>query len=170
MKYKLVPENYESAMIWVGIVFGSGMLIGSIVSSIIVNKFKLYQIIITGLIFTGIFIGMSGLTDSIYTFLILSFLAALFLPLINVGISGWLPRIVEYKMMGRVQGCITPLIMMFQSLTLSIIAVVYPDKMKIEWLFFLVGLLLVIVAIIYFVLLPRLVEKNQKIVDASLEM
>jgi DHA3 family macrolide efflux protein-like MFS transporter len=68
MKYKLVPENYESAMIWVGIVFGSGMLIGSIVSSIIVNKFKLYQIIITGLIFTGIFIGMSGLTDSIYTF------------------------------------------------------------------------------------------------------
>ena len=167
MKYKLVPENYESAMIWVGIVFGSGMLIGSIVSSIIVNKFKLYQIIITGLIFTGIFIGMSGLTD---TFLILSFLAALFLPLINVGISGWLPRIVEYKMMGRVQGCITPLIMMFQSLTLSIIAVVYPDKMKIEWLFFLVGLLLVIVAIIYFVLLPRLVEKNQKIVDASLEM
>jgi DHA3 family macrolide efflux protein-like MFS transporter len=66
-----------------------------------------------------------------------------------VGISGWLPRIVEYKMMGRVQGCITPLIMMFQSLTLSIIAVVYPDKMKIEWLFFLVGLLLVIVAIIF---------------------
>ncbi|MED3961354.1 MFS transporter [Niallia taxi] len=169
MKYKIVPENYEYAMIFLGIIFGSGMLIGSVTSSILANKFKLYHLIITGLVFTGVFIGMAGLANNIYIFFILSFFAALFLPLVNVGISGWLPQIVEYKMMGRVQGCITPLLMLFQSMTLSIIAFVYPAVIKIEVLFILVGFLLNIVAIIYVVLLPKFVRSNQEMIDISLE-
>ncbi|MDW7617331.1 MFS transporter [Peribacillus simplex] len=164
MKYKIAPENYEFAMVRVSIVFGCGMLLGSIFASILANKFKLYQLIVTGLTVTGFFIGISGLTNNMYYFLTLNFIAALFLPLINIGISGWLPSIIDSKMMGRVQGCITPLIMLFQSLTLGIIAVLFPKHLTIEWLFILVGGLLVLVSLIYYVLLPRYIyEEENKI-------
>lgn len=167
MKYKIAPENYESAMVWVGMVFGSGMLLGSIFASILANKFKLYQLIVTGLTITGFFIGISGLASNMYYFLALSFFAALFLPLINIGISGWLPNIIDSKMMGRVQGCITPLIMLFQSITLGIIAIAFPNHITIEWLFILVGCLLVLVAIIYFVLLPRYISEEENKVELA---
>ncbi len=64
---------------------------------------------------------------------------AVSLPSINVAIGGWIPNIVNPKMMGRVQGWIHPLMMLSQSLTLLFIAWLYPAWIALESLYWLVG-------------------------------
>ena len=45
-----------------------------------------------------------------------------------------MPKIVDPKMMGRVQGWINPLMMLSQSVTLGLIAVLFPTVIAIEFL------------------------------------
>jgi DHA3 family macrolide efflux protein-like MFS transporter len=155
MKYKLAPDTYETVMIWVGIVFGIGMLLGSMVAFSIAPKFKLYQLIVSGLILTGIFLALTGFSTNIYVYFTLDFIVAFFLPFINIGIGGWMPRIIDPKMMGRVQGCVSPLNMLSQSLTLGIIAFTFPRFISIEGLFATVGTCLTVVGLFYWYTLPK---------------
>ncbi|MEE6450282.1 MFS transporter [Gottfriedia acidiceleris] len=154
MKYKLTPNTYETSMIWFGIVFGTAMLLGSIVASLIAPKFKLYQLIIGGLFITGLFIGLSSLATNVYLFLVFNFVVGLFLPIANVGIGGWLPRIIDPKMMGRVQGCINPLIMVAQSIALGLITITFPKYVSIESLFVITGAGIFMVSIYFLRSLP----------------
>lgn len=155
LKYKLAPENYEQFSIIIGIMFGTGALLGSVAASVISEKLKLHQLIIMGLIITGSFIILSSLATSLVFFFVLVFLAALGLPLVNVGIGGWMPSIVDPKMMGRVQGWISPLMMLSQSLTLGFIAYSFPALLKVEMLFWMVGGCLILVGIFYGITLPK---------------
>jgi MFS family permease len=155
LKYKLAPDNYEQYMVWTGIIFGAGVLLGTLIASLISAKLKLHQMIAAGVLVAGMGMCTLGFVNHLYAFLIINFVIALILPFINIGIGGWLPRIVDPQMMGRVQGLINPLMMLSQSLTLGFIAVSFPSFIPIELLFLLVGVCTVIVGIYYTIVLPR---------------
>ncbi|SHR40820.1 H+ Antiporter protein [Mycobacteroides abscessus subsp. abscessus] len=155
LKYKLAPENYEQFSIIIGMMFGTGALLGSVVASIISEKLKLHQLIIMGLMITGSFVILSSLVTSLVLFFVLVFIAALGLPLVNIGIGGWMPSIVDPKMMGRVQGWISPLMMLSQSLTLGFIAFSFPTLLKVEILYWIVGGCLMLVGVFYTIALPK---------------
>lgn len=164
LKYKLAPDSYEELSIWIGVIFGTGVLLGSFISSLFTQKVKLYQMIIFGLFVSGGFIVLASFTENIYIFLSLIFMASLGMPFLNIGIGGWMPSIVDPKMMGRVQGWINPLMMFSQSITLGVIAVAFPKILTVEMLYWMVGGCLILVGIYYLLTLPKLsmTEKNSK--------
>lgn len=149
LKYKLAPNSYEELAIVSGVIFGVGILLGSFIASLLSQKFKLYQLIIIGLLITGGFVITAAFPTNIIIFMSLQFLAAMGLPLVNIAIGGWLPSIIDPKMMGRVQGWISPLMMLSQSLTLGFIALTFPAFLSIEFLFWLVGGALMLVGVFY---------------------
>lgn len=161
LKYKLAPDAYEQWSIWVGVIFGVGVLLGSFLSSISTKKVKLYQMIVFGLFVSGGFVVLSSFTNNIYVYLGLLFISALGLPFVNIGIGGWMPSIIDPKMMGRVQGWINPLMMLSQSITLGFIAVSFPKILTIEMLYWLVGGCLMLVAMYYLIVLPKFVTKEK---------
>lgn len=160
LKYKLAPDTYEQYSIVIGFVFGIGVLIGSFIASLLSQKVKLYHLISVGLIISGSFTALASLPNNIYLFLGILFISALALPLINVGIGGWLPSIIDPKMMGRVQGLISPLNMLSHSLTLAFIAYSFPALLTIEMLYWIVGGCLAIVGVFYMIVLPKLAEES----------
>ncbi|MEK4149110.1 MFS transporter [Robertmurraya sp. FSL W8-0741] len=162
LKYKLAPEMYEQFSIVIGVVFGTGILIGSFIASLLSQKIKLYQLIIYGLIVTGGFVICSSVPNNLFWFMVIIFISSVSLPLINIGIGGWMPSIVDPKMMGRVQGMITPLMMLSQSLTLGFITVTFPKLLSIEALYWLVGSCLIIVGIFYLCTLPKYSSENEQ--------
>ena len=143
--------------------FGVGLLIGSIMSPIIAKKLELYQAIVLGLILGGITIVCSGFVTNPYMFVVMSALTGLTLPLVNIGIGGWFPKIVDPKMMGRVLGWISPLMMLSHSMTLGTIAFIYPSYVNIEWIFVLVGGCLAVVGVFYWVVLPSYTQQKSTI-------
>ncbi|MBU5211878.1 MFS transporter [Heyndrickxia oleronia] len=156
LKYKLAPQSYEEFSVILGVIFGSGVLIGSVISSIIIQKIKFYQAMIIGLLVTGSFVVLSGYASNITIFFVLIFISALTLPLVNIAIGGWMPSIVDKKYMGRVQGWISPLMMLSQTITLGFISASFQKVLSIEALYCIVGGALIIVAIYYMMVLPKL--------------
>lgn len=169
LKYKLAPTTYEQLSVVMGIVFGVGILIGSVVASLVAQKIKLYQLIIAGLIVSGSLTIVSSYSNNPIMFFVVTFVAALSLPMVNVGIGGWLPKIIDAKMMGRVQGWINPIMMLSQSLTLGFIAFAFPNFLTVEMLYWVVGGCLVVVAAFYIVVLPRLANSYEN-EDASISV
>lgn len=167
LKYKLAPDLYEEMAIVMGVVFGVGVLIGSFVASLLSQKMKLYQLIILGLIISGSFIVSASLASNTYIFMALIFIAALGLPLVNIAIGGWLPSIIDPKMMGRVQGWISPLMMLFQSLTLGFITISFPAILKVEMLFWMVGGCLMLVGVFYMFSLPKYSKTSQSELESA---
>lgn len=167
LKYKLAPQNYENYSVIFGIVFGSSVLIGSIISSIIVQKIKFHQAMIIGLLITGAFVVLSSYANNLFMFFILIFISALTLPLVNIAIGGWMPSIVDKKYMGRVQGWISPIMMLSQTLTLAFISAAFQKFLTIEALFCIVGGGLVIVAFYYMMVLPKLSKQEIKVVETT---
>jgi MFS transporter, DHA3 family, macrolide efflux protein len=160
LKYKLAPDNYEELLIYIGVAFGIGVLLGSIIGSILVKKVQLPYMIIIGLIISGLCVIIGGFSTSAVAYIIWQFIIGLSLPIVNIGIGGWFPKIVEKRMMGRVQGWIQPIILFSQSITLGLIAVFYPSILKIEWLHAIVGASLSIVGIYYLIILPKYLKAD----------
>ncbi|MFE8700173.1 MFS transporter [Cytobacillus sp. FJAT-54145] len=167
LKYKLAPNTYEELSIIVGIIFGVGVLLGSFVASLLSQKLKLHQLIISGLILTGGFVILSSFATNTYIFLGLLFIASFGLPLVNIGIGGWMPSIVDPKMMGRVQGWISPLMMLSQSLTLGFIAVSFPSILTVEMLYWMVGGCLALVGVFYMITLPKFTKNLQNTTETT---
>lgn len=160
MRYKLDPVGYEDAMVILSIVFGIGILIGSISASIMARKMKLYTMIIGGVFVAGLLVVLGGIVPTKELFYIIAICSGFTLGPINVAIGGWMPQIVNPKMMGRVQGWINPLMMLAHTVTLGVIAVTYPKFVSVDMLFYGVGACLLIVAIFFFFALPRLASKH----------
>ncbi|KGP72202.1 MFS transporter [Pontibacillus yanchengensis] len=156
LKYKLVPETYETWSVIVGIVFGVFMITGSILSAMLAKKLKLYTCLSLGLIVSGCFLFMSGLATTPIIFIIITAFVALTIPLANIAIGGWLPSIVDRKMMGRVESWITPVMMISHTTTLGIISVGFPTFFSITTLFYVCGGILILVGIGYMLILPKL--------------
>lgn len=111
------------------------ILLGSVIASILSQKIKLYHLLILALFIGGGATILSSLVNTVWLYVICTGIVALALPMINVAIGGWIPKIVNPKMMGRVHGCINPLMMLSQSLTLLFIAGFYPGILAVETLF-----------------------------------
>lgn len=170
LKYKLAPETYEQALVIMGIIFGGGVLIGSIIASILASKWKLHILIVTGLIGTGIFVGAIAFIQSLFLFYLFIAFIALFIPLINVAMGGWLPSIVDRKMMGRVQGLISPFMMLSHSATLGFIAILFPSFLSIEGLYLMVGSCSILVGVYYALVLPKYVKQETDHLKVSNEV
>ncbi|EJQ37427.1 hypothetical protein IEE_05213 [Bacillus cereus BAG5X1-1] len=158
LKYKLAPGNYEEISIIIGVVFGAGILIGSVIASLLLQKLKLHHLLILSLFIEGGATIFGSLVNTVWLYMISVCVVALAIPMINIAIGGWIPKIVDPKMMGRVQGCINPIIMLSQSLTLLFIAGFYPNILRIETLFWLVGGCLIFVGYLYKILFPRAIK------------
>ncbi len=169
LKYKLAPETYEEYSILLGIVFGAGVLIGSVIASVLTQKFKFHQLIVAGLVFTGIFIIAASFASTTWLFLSVIFFAALGLPFVNIAIGGWMPSIIDPKMMGRVQGWISPLMMLSQTITLGLIAVSFPSMIKVEMLYWVVGGCILFVGVFYSIILPRFIKNEEVEIVQAIE-
>ncbi|WP_409291711.1 MFS transporter [Peribacillus sp. SCS-37] len=161
LKYKLEPVHYEEYSIILGVIFGTGILIGSFAASSFARKTKLMNCLIVGLVFSGAFVVLSSFAGGTPWFLAAILGAAFFLPFCNIALGGWMPRIVDPKMMGRVQGWITPLMMLSQSLMLGFISFAFPRFISIEGLYWITGGSLMLVSLIYAYLLPKYAEDPQ---------
>lgn len=162
LKYKLVPDSYQFFSVWGGIVAGIGILVGSLLASIVSGKWPYKAMIVVGLAFSGAFIIAAGYAQNVVFFLVLIFFSMLFVPLVNVAIGGWMPCVVDPKMMGRVESWSTPVMMLSQSLTLGFILIAFPSLISIESIFFFVGLLTIFSAIYY----GCFVQESLKMIDA----
>ncbi|MCP1157464.1 MFS transporter [Bacillus infantis] len=169
LKYRLAPETYEELSVVIGMVFGAGILLGSFIATLLSQKIKLYQMIIAGITITGGFVIAASFAESIILFMVLIFLTSLGLPLVNIAIGGWMPSIIDPKMMGRVQGWISPLMMLSQSVTLGFIAYSFPAILKVEMLYWLVGGCLILVGLFYTAVLPKYSRTEEELEKAAAE-
>ncbi|MET1249614.1 MFS transporter [Sporolactobacillus sp. STCC-11] len=154
LKYKLVPHSYELFSVWAGVIAGFGILIGSVAASVCAGKCRFRSMIIIGLLTSGLFMICAGYVSTVYLFFVMIFLSTLMIPLVNVAIGGWMPHIVDPKMMGRVESWSTPILMLSQSLTLGFITFSYPKVLSIESLFLIVGAMTVLSAFYYLFFVP----------------
>lgn len=160
IKYKLAPEHYKEISVIMSIVFGVGILLGSLLGTYLSGRIKYERIIIPGLLISGMITLWAPFVDYVWTFLILVFLAALSLAPINISIGGWIPLIVDKRYMGRVQGWINPIVMLGQSITLVVIAVTYPTIVDVEVPFYWLGTCFIVFGIYYLIRLPKLTSRS----------
>lgn len=80
-----------------------------------------------------------------------------------------MPSIIDPKMMGRVQGWISPLMMLSQSVTLGFIAYSFPEILKVEMLYWLVGGCLILVGLFYTAVLPKYSRTEEELEKAAAE-
>jgi hypothetical protein len=162
LKYKLAPDTYEQMLIYLGIVFGVAVMFGSFLGTLIAGKIKSHILATLGIFLMGVSICIIALSSNVLSFFIYCAICGMFLPLANIGFGGWIPRVVDKKMMGRVQGWINPVQMLLQSLTLLFIAMFYPKLFSIETLYYLVGGVMILVGLFYAVTIPALVKKDEE--------
>lgn len=164
MKYEFSPSNYEWYASFFAISLGLGLLIGSAIATVISSKVKPYNLVIGPIFLTSILVFLLGLTDEIWVYLITVFVIGACIGPINIAIGGWLPKIVHPKLMGRVSGWIDPLMMFAQSMTLGIIALLFPRIIEtIDYLYYGMAMVILLVFFLYAFTLPKL----SKLVDDS---
>lgn len=163
MKYELSPTNYEWYASLFAISLGFGLLAGSGLGTLVASKFKPHQLMIFPIFVTSLLIFFLGLTDKLSIFLLIVFIIGACLGPINIAIGGWMPKIVHPKLMGRVSGWIDPLMMFAQSLTLGLIALLFPKFIdRIDYLYYGIALIILLVSLFYAFTLPRLSEAFDK--------
>lgn len=81
---------------------GAGMLLGSLVSNLILNRFNFRAISVSVFLLIGAQLFLSALVDSYYVNIINSFLIFLLIPSLNVGLMTYLILLVPGNLMGRV--------------------------------------------------------------------
>lgn len=156
LKYKLATDSYQGAAALAGVLFGTGILIGSVAASPLVKRVKLYKLMIIGYLQASVFISCEALVTNIFMFYVFYFLTAFSIPIVNVAFYGWLPQIVDPRFMGRVQAWFDPLGNLSQSFILIVIAITFPKYIAVGTPFVWFGGCLMLVAILDLIMLPRL--------------
>jgi DHA3 family macrolide efflux protein-like MFS transporter len=157
MKYELTLDNYEWYASFFAISLGLGLLVGSGIGTVIASKFKPHQLMVYPIFLTSLLIFFLGFTNKVSLFLVIVFFIGTCLGPINVAIGGWMPKIVHPKLMGRVSGWIDPLMMFAQSLTLGIIAFLFPKIIEtVDYLYYGMATIILLVSLFYAFTLPKL--------------
>lgn len=169
LKYKLEPDDYEKYAVILGVIFGAGVLVGSILAAALAKKMKLHHMMVVGLLISGVATIVSGLVQTTLYYMIAFAIVALSLPILNVALGGWLPSLVAPKMMGRVQGWVNPLIMLSQSITLFMIALGFPTYISVETLYWVVGDCLLLVGFLYMIIIPKVIHKKAPEADVMMK-
>ncbi|NRD79974.1 MFS transporter [Bacillus sp. BRMEA1] len=164
MKYKLAPNDYAQFTSLFSIFLGVGFIIGSVVGSALIKRFSLHGLIIIGVILSGAGTFVLGMLNQIWMYLILVLIMGIIISPVNIAINSWMAKLVDPKYMGRVSGWGDPLMMLAHSVSLGIIAVIFPAFVTVDSLYYAVGGLLILVGTYYLLILPKLV-RNQSIVS-----
>jgi MFS family permease len=162
MKYKLTPGHYEQFVSLFSIFLGIGFVVGSGIGSKLVHNFKAYRVMIGGIFLSGAFTFVLGTLENVWIYLSLTFIMGIILAPVNVALSGWMTELVDPKLMGRVSGWVDPLMMLAHSVSLGIIAVIFPTYVNVDAIYFVIGFLLLAVGGYYLFVLPKLVKKHVK--------
>jgi MFS transporter, DHA3 family, macrolide efflux protein len=165
MKYKLAPEQFTQYASMFSIFLGIGFVLGSGIGSRLIKLFKVHRVIIGGVILSGVFTLIMGAVENVWLYLSIVFIMGVIIAPVNVALSGWMTELVDPKFMGRVSGWVDPLMMLAHSISLGIIAVIFPAFVKVDTIYWAVGILLMVVGCYYLMVLPKLVTKEVKVVD-----
>ena len=163
MKYKLAPEHYKQFAAYFSIFLGIGFIIGSSIGSALVEKFKAYRVLISGVLLTGGMCILAGAMTNVWWFYAVILAMGIILAPVNVALSGWMNELVDPKFMGRVSGWLDPLMMTSHSAALAIIAVIFPALIKVDSIYNAIGILMLVVGTYYLIILPLLVRKEKKV-------
>ncbi|WML57675.1 MFS transporter [Neobacillus sp. PS2-9] len=165
MKYKLAPEQFTQYASMFSIFLGIGFVLGSGIGSPLIKLLKVHRVIIGGVILSGVFTLIMGAVENVWLYLSIVFVMGVIIAPVNVALSGWMTELVAPKFMGRVSGWVDPLMMLAHSISLGIIAVVFPAFVKVDTIYWAVGILLMVVGCYYLLVLPKLVTKEVKVAD-----
>jgi DHA3 family macrolide efflux protein-like MFS transporter len=158
MKYKLAPALYQQYSSLFSISLGIGYILGSAVAGKLIQKFKVHRVFITGLFLSGIFTFVLGTLGYVWIYFPFVLLIGIILAPLNVALSGWMTELVDPKFMGRVSGWIDPLMMLSYSISLGIIAILFPALVKVDTIYYAIGILLLLVGCYYLLVLPAQVR------------
>jgi len=161
LKYKLASETYQSKAIFMGLIFGCGILLGTLLIMYVSKKIQIYKIIILGFFLTGVLTITAGFASSVTMFFIIWFFIASIFGMVNVAFFGWIPKLVDPKLMGRIQALIDPILALSHSLMLTLVAFFFPKYIKVEIPFYFLGGGLVLFGIFYLLTLPMLASKQE---------
>ncbi|SDS41737.1 Major Facilitator Superfamily protein [Paenibacillaceae bacterium GAS479] len=161
MKYDLAPNNYEFFVSLYSLFLGAGLVIGSILGAKLLEKFKLYQILMGCLLLIGCCVIMLGLASSPWVYLIVTFITACLMAPLDMAIGGWLPKLVKPSMMGRVSAWLDPVKMAGQTLMLGLIAWLYPSAFTLLGLYLFVAGLLFLTCLVYALTLPKFARQEE---------
>lgn len=156
MKYKLSPDNYELHSSFITIFLGIGVLLGSLAGPMLIKKFSKTTVLIAGLLLNSILIIVLGSVNHIWIFFPIVFITGIILAPVNIVLGGWLPELVEPQSMGRVNAWIEPIMMVGYSAALGMITIAFPAWISITWLYYLLGLCIIVVSVYYWLTLPAL--------------
>ncbi|MDF2922687.1 MAG: ykuC [Paenibacillaceae bacterium] len=156
MKYKLAPDHYQQYTSLFTIFFGIGLLPGSLAGSYLVRKWGYIQVIVAGLLANVVCGSMMAFTGQVWLFMLSAALVGLGIGPVNVAIGGWMPRIIDSSIRGRVNAWIDPIMMLSQSIALGLIAVLYPRWITLEAAYVGVGVCILAVTAFYALKLPEL--------------
>jgi DHA3 family macrolide efflux protein-like MFS transporter len=160
MKYKLSPEHYESYSSLITIFLGIGFLIGSALASALVKKLSPAAVLIGGLLLSGSLTVVLGLLGNIWLYLSLVLVLGAILAPVNVALGGWLPELVEPSQMGRVNAWIEPLLMLAQSLSLGLVALLFPSLLSVSAIYVVLGGCILGACAYYGIVLPPLLRRQ----------
>ncbi|MBM6616572.1 MFS transporter [Bacillus suaedaesalsae] len=156
MKFKLAPDNYEWYASLFAIFFGIGVFIGSSLCATWGKKFKPHTLIIFGVLMTVVSTAGMGFADGIWLYLCFVLMTGFMIAPINVALAGWIPTLVDPSFMGRVNGWVDPLMMLAQSISLGLIALVFPNVISsVDFIYFGIAILMLVVGVYYLFTLPR---------------
>jgi MFS family permease len=162
MKYKLAPGHFEQYASLFSIFLGIGFVLGSGIGNPLIKIFKVHRVLITGVVLSGVFTLVLGTLDNVWVYLSIVFIMGVILAPVNVALSGWMTELVDPKLMGRVSGWVDPLMMFAHSVSLGIIAVIFPSFVKVDTIYIAIGFLLLGVGVYYLCVLPKLVKGQVK--------
>lgn len=162
MKYKLAPGHYQQYASLFSIFLGVGFVVGSGLGGKLVKLFKAHIVLIAGISLAGVLTLILGSLTNLWLYFTIVFLTGVILAPVNVAISGWMNELVDPKLMGRVSGWIDPLMMLAHSISLGVIAVIFPAFVKVDMIYFAIGMLMLLVGSYYLITLPKLVRHQRE--------
>ncbi|WP_442600656.1 MFS transporter [Paenibacillus sp. KN14-4R] len=160
MKYKLSPDNYELYASLFMTFLGLGFLVGSVFGASLIKKFSKVNVLIVGLLLTGIVCLVMGFLENIWLYLFATFIIGSSISPVNVVFGSWFPELVDPKNMGKVNAWMEPLMMLGHSIALGIIALAFPRWISVEVLNLLIGVCITGVGIYYAFVIPSLNRKH----------
>ncbi|WP_438433262.1 MFS transporter [Gorillibacterium sp. sgz500922] len=156
MRYKLAAADYKTFSSLFAIFLGIGILLGSSLAPMLVNKLKPHTVIIAALFLTAGFVVVLAFVGNPWVYLSLVLTLGLIIAPLNVAIGGWIPKIVEPAMMGRVSAWNDPVLMLGQSITLGLICLLYPKVISLQAIYLALAGFILVAFILFLLTLPRL--------------
>lgn len=149
LKYEIAPKSYEQVAIYEGIAIGLGYLVGGAVFTTIANKVKNLTLMSGGLFFLGLITVGVGYSPNIIIFLLFMFGVTFFLTAVNVGVLSLMPSVVDPQLMGRVRGCILPIVTLSSVLSYLVITALFPRFLSADLFIAVIGSVMALVGAYY---------------------